>query len=338
MQQCQMCCTHGGDLERAWYIRQRMEIEAKLQKQEASVKLLKWSQIPSQFPALAVSLHIRFFMFFRMFRYNMLRWCLPLSSEFNSKRWQIRTRSRSCLLLKAHGRCRWCRWFKSPIGINRVQRYHHAGLVQMWPLRPIRDLDEELRKKEASKWRICITWIVLCLMALLNLISLWTKVLTAQKDFQEFWSGIYETEWLIWLICIDIPLPPCLRYRCNWLKFVRSPLAESAHLPQILVQPCLATSPVMEPTARATATRHTRMGRTATAIAIIPMAHLKAQATTMPTLGAAMDSTHPNQTLPVVSIHHTPTTAVETRTPGASRRELSSRGLTSVSLLKAQAA
>lgn len=80
------------------------------------------------------------------------------------------------------------------------------------------------------------------------------------------------------------------------------------------------------------------MGRTATAIAIIPMAHLKAQATTMPTLGAAMDSTIPNQTLPVVSIHHTPTTAVETRTPGASRRELSSRGLTSVSLLKAQAA
>ena len=94
----------------------------------------------------------------------------------------------------------------------------------------------------------------------------------------------------------------------------------------ILVQSCLATPPVMEPTARATATRHTRMGRTATAIAIIPMDHLKARATTTPTLGAAMDSTHPNQTLPVVSIRHTPTTALETRTPGASRRELSSRG------------
>ena len=71
--------------------------------------------------------------------------------------------------------------------------------------------------------------------------------------------------------------------------------------------------------ARATATRRTQMGPTATAIATIPMAHLRVQATTTPTQAAAMDSTHPNRTPPVVSTRLIRTTAAEPRRPRASR-------------------
>ena len=220
---------------------------------------------------------------------------------------------------------------------NRVQRYHHAGLdwsrcdrsglSGIWTKNCERRRPRKLRLIEAKDLyhtgSRCVSlhfWIWFCCEQ-----RFWQRRKETFIDFQEFWSGIYETVSLSDGFAL-IPPFTMPQISLQLAQVCQIALGRESTSSSILVQPCLATPPVMEPTARATATRHTRMGRTATAIAIIPMDHLKARATTTPTLGAAMDSTHPNQTLPVVSIRHTPTTALETRTPGASRRELSSRG------------